>query len=152
MVFCAIRMLKWRFGDCSVALVSVWRNLAAEYMCTATMTAAFRSVLPVKPFFWKIVLEKLLASTSVCDRRLTQESFATAFYRLAYQCFATGVDDTGELALSRARELGLKGHPGSFGHRALAGLVGVRTKLMITRILKARQTTAPVDQREADLA
>ena len=61
-----------------------------------------------------------------------QDAFAGAFYRLAYSCFSTGVDDIGAVALSRARELGLKGHPGSVNHRLLAGILGLRNKLLMT--------------------
>ena len=83
------------------------------------------------------------------NQGLMRLCFASAFYGLAYHCFATGVDDIGELALSRARELGLKGNPGPFSHRALAGMVGLRTKLIITALLKGRPRVVPV---EGDLA
>ncbi len=70
-----------------------------------------------------------------------RDAFAGAFYRLAYQCFATGIEDVGALALSRARELGLHGHLGSASHRMLAGILGLRNKLLMTGIVKGRRFT-----------
>ena len=72
---------------------------------------------------------------------LMREDFAGAFYRLAYHSFATGVDDIGELALSRARELGLTGHIGSLRHRMLSRALGLRNKLVMTAMVKGRGVT-----------
>ena len=68
----------------------------------------------------------------------TQKSFARVFYQIAYEAFANSIDDVGYVALSRARQLGLKGHSGSLTHRTLAGILGLRNKLRFTRIVKGR--------------
>lgn len=73
-----------------------------------------------------------------------RNSFAQAFYRIAYEAFANGFDDIGQTALFRARELGLKGHVGSPVHRLLSGVLGLRNKLLFTGILKGRRSTASV--------
>jgi glycosyltransferase involved in cell wall biosynthesis len=68
--------------------------------------------------------------------------FALAFYHIAYEAFATGIDDVGYLALSRARQLGLKGYPGPFAHRTLSSILGMRNKLRITGLIKRRAMKA----------
>lgn len=70
-----------------------------------------------------------------------QKNFAQAFYRIAYEAFATGVDDIGRLALSRARRMGLKGHPGTFVHQMLSHILGLRNKLRFTGIVRRRPST-----------
>jgi glycosyltransferase involved in cell wall biosynthesis len=84
-------------------------------------------------------LDRLWALAKARHPDAMKASFAGAFYQLAYRCFATGVRDIGELALSRARQLGLKGHVGSLRHRMLCGLVGLRRKLGMTGIVKGRR-------------
>ncbi len=59
-----------------------------------------------------------------------------ACYRLAYECFALKEDSIGELALKKARQLGARGHFGSFQHRLLAGALGLRRKLLLTGSLR----------------
>jgi len=71
----------------------------------------------------------------------TQKDFARIFYRIAYEAFASGVDDIGYVALSRARQMGLKGHSGTFAHRTLSNLLGLRNKLRVTGIIKGRRIT-----------
>jgi glycosyltransferase involved in cell wall biosynthesis len=83
-------------------------------------------------------LEKLWTLAQARGQRGMQSSFAAAFYRIAYRCFVMGVEDIGELALTRARELGLKGHIGSLGHRVFSGFLGLRNKLLVTGIVKGR--------------
>ena len=68
-----------------------------------------------------------------------QKDFAPSFYLTAYEAFATGVDEIGRIALSRARQMGLKGHLGTFGHRTLASILGLRNKLRLTGIIKGRR-------------
>lgn len=58
--------------------------------------------------------------------------FARAFYRLAYEAFANGLDEAGVAALKEARRHGLKGHVGSVRHRALASILGLRKKLRLS--------------------
>jgi glycosyltransferase involved in cell wall biosynthesis len=69
-----------------------------------------------------------------------RQSFAKAFYRLAYDAFATGVNEIGDLALSRARQMGLKGHPGTFSHQTLSAVLGLRRKLQLTGLIKGRSS------------
>jgi hypothetical protein len=66
----------------------------------------------------------------------TQKDFARSFYRIAYEAFASGIDDIGYVALSRARQMGLKGHLGTLTHRTLSSLLGLRNKLRVTGIVK----------------
>lgn len=68
----------------------------------------------------------------------TQRDFARSFYLIAYEAFASGIDDIGYVALSRARQMGLKGHLGTLTHRTLSSLLGLRNKLRVTGILKGR--------------
>jgi hypothetical protein len=84
-------------------------------------------------------LDRLWSLAQARGHGSLRDAFAGAFYRLAYQCFATGIEDVGALALSRARELGLQGHLGSVSHQMLAGVVGLRTKLLMTGIVKGRR-------------
>ena len=73
-------------------------------------------------------------------------SFAHAFYAIAYEAFASGVDDVGSAALEDARRLGLKGHVGSLAHRALANVLGLRTKLRLTGLIRGAvpRTNEPI--------
>jgi glycosyltransferase involved in cell wall biosynthesis len=80
----------------------------------------------------------LWALAQAREGQQVQTAFASAFYRLAYQSFASHVDDIGQAALAEARALGLNGHIGSVLHRLLAGVVGLRGKLRLTGILKGR--------------
>jgi hypothetical protein len=75
-----------------------------------------------------------------------RSSFAHAFYRMSYEAFAGGVDDVGHDALREARRLGLKGHVGSLTHRALANVLGLRTKLRLTGLLKGRKLIHLTDE------
>jgi len=84
-------------------------------------------------------LDRLWSLAQARGQDSLRDAFAAAFYRLAYRCFSTGVDEMGGLALSRARELGLKGHLGSASHRMLAGILGLRNKLLMTGIVKGRR-------------
>jgi glycosyltransferase involved in cell wall biosynthesis len=67
-----------------------------------------------------------------------KDSFALAFYHIAYHSFATGVLDIGHSALRRARELGMKGHVGSRKHKVLSQLLGLRNKLRLSGMVKRR--------------
>lgn len=69
----------------------------------------------------------------------TQKDFARSFYLIAYEAFASGIDDIGYVALSRARQMGLKGHLGTLAHRTLSSLLGLRNKLRVTGIVKGRR-------------
>jgi len=69
----------------------------------------------------------------------TQKEFARSFYLIAYEAFAGGFDDIGYAALSRARQMGLKGHQGTWAHRTLSSILGLRNKLRFTAILKGRR-------------
>jgi hypothetical protein len=53
--------------------------------------------------------------------------------------FRHGIDDVGHVALFLARQLGVKSHKGSFAHRMLSGILGLRNKLRLTGILKGRR-------------
>jgi hypothetical protein len=69
----------------------------------------------------------------------TQKDFARSFYLIAYEAFASGIDDIGYVALSRARQMGLKGHLGTWAHRTLSSILGLRNKLRFTGMLKGRR-------------
>jgi len=69
----------------------------------------------------------------------THKDFARSFYLIAYEAFASGIDDIGYVALSRAREMGLKGHLGTLAHRMLSSILGLRNKLRVTGIMKGRR-------------
>ena len=69
----------------------------------------------------------------------TEKDFARSFYLTAYEAFASGIDDIGYVALSRARQMGLKGHVGTLAHRTLSSLLGLRNKLRVTGIVKGRR-------------
>jgi Glycosyl transferase family 2 len=82
--------------------------------------------------------EKLWTLAQEQGQRETREDFARSFYLIAYEAFATGIDDIGYVALARARQMGLKGHLGTLAHRTLASLLGLRNKLRVTGIVKGR--------------
>jgi glycosyltransferase involved in cell wall biosynthesis len=65
-----------------------------------------------------------------------RQSFAMQFYVWAGEAFACGFDDIGQRALCRARELGLKGHPGSFSHRTLVQILGLKNKSRFARMVR----------------
>lgn len=67
-----------------------------------------------------------------------RQFFAHAYYGLAYEAFAGRLDDVGDLALGRARALGLRGHVGSPAHRMLSSVLGLRNKLRLTGYLTSR--------------
>jgi hypothetical protein len=68
-----------------------------------------------------------------------EKDFARSFYLIAYEAFASGIDDIGYVALSRARQMGLKGHLGTLTHRTLSSVLGLRNKLRVAGILKGRR-------------
>jgi glycosyltransferase involved in cell wall biosynthesis len=82
--------------------------------------------------------QKLYALAQAKGHKGIEVAFARSFYSLAYEAFANGVDDVGQIALARARELGLKGHPGSFVHGVLSHVLGLKNKLRVTGMLKGR--------------
>jgi len=84
-------------------------------------------------------LESLWTLAVARGQSQLQDSFAGAFYRVAYEAFANRLDDIGRAALSRARQLGLKGHTGSLAHRKLSTIFGLRGKLRLTARLKGRR-------------
>lgn len=82
--------------------------------------------------------ENLWALAQQEGQSATQKDFARIFYRIAYEAFASGIDDIGDVALLRARQMGLKGHLGTLTHRTLSSLLGLRNKLRVTGMLKGR--------------
>ena len=85
--------------------------------------------------------EKLWALAQAQGQSGTQKDFARSFYLIAYEAFASGIDDIGYVALSRARQMGLKGHLGTFAHRTLSSLLGLRNKLRLTGVVKGRRVS-----------
>lgn len=65
-----------------------------------------------------------------------------AFYSIATEAFLHDADDIGEHALYRARNLGFRGHPGSWRHRASARVLGLRRKLKLARLIRGVPTAA----------
>ncbi len=63
---------------------------------------------------------------------------ALAYYKLAYRGYAIGADKTADRALARARRLNFRGHAGSFQHRVLATIFGLRTKMRLATRLHGR--------------
>lgn len=57
-------------------------------------------------------------------------------YRFARRAYSLKDEDKGRWWLEQARKLGLSGHPGSRAHSFVAGLVGLRLKEKISRMLK----------------
>ncbi len=91
---------------------------------------------------WQLAsLRSLWTLAQARGKREAGLAFANAFYRLAYESFATGVDDVGHAALLEARQLGLKGHIGTPTHRLLAHALGLRRKLRLTGLIKWRNST-----------
>jgi hypothetical protein len=68
-----------------------------------------------------------------------EKDFARSFYLIAYEAFASGIDDIGYVALSRARQMGLKGHLGTLTHRTLSSVLGLRNKLRVAGMLRGRR-------------
>jgi glycosyltransferase involved in cell wall biosynthesis len=78
-----------------------------------------------------------------------RSSFAKAFYRIAYDAFATGAIGVGNDSLSMARKLGLRGHIGSVTHRVSASVLGLRKKMLLSGILKGRNMLHEESRRAA---
>lgn len=80
------------------------------------------------------VAEKLLAIDSpVVDAATRAAVCGRRYYMLAGNCYYRGLDELGERALGRSRELGFRGHPGSLPHRLAATLVGLRGRYRLSR-------------------
>ena len=60
-------------------------------------------------------------------------SFAKSWYSIAYEAYYLGYDDLGDLALNRARQVGLSGHYGSKKHRFIATILGLKMKMHLSR-------------------
>jgi hypothetical protein len=88
-----------------------------------------------------LAFEDLWVLAQAKGRSGIQVEFAQAFYRIAYEAFATGVDDIGRMALSRGRQMGLKGHPGTLVHKTLSNILGLRNKLRFTGKVRGRSST-----------
>jgi glycosyltransferase involved in cell wall biosynthesis len=56
-----------------------------------------------------------------------------SMYKLAGEAFNYDVNDIGDHALTRARDLGFRGHAGGWRHKASAKIFGLRRKLQIVR-------------------
>jgi glycosyltransferase involved in cell wall biosynthesis len=82
-------------------------------------------------------LRELWELAKVRGKVSTRAAFSAAFYRLAYEAYSNRIDSVGQLALREARMLGLKGHVGSTTHRILAGIMGLRTKMLLTTSLRS---------------
>ena len=89
--------------------------------------------------------ENLWALAQEQGQSATQKDFARSFYLIAYEAFASGIDDIGYVALSRARQMGLRGHLGTLAHRTLSRLLGLRNKLRVTGIVKGRRVIGSSD-------
>lgn len=73
-------------------------------------------------------LIKQWMATHPCESTFLQQPLAMYCYRNSRESFSTGETKHGEEWLRKARNLGLKGHPGSAKHRALATVFGLRRK------------------------
>ena len=76
------------------------------------------------------------------DRQI-QIALGRYFYSIALRAFVASVDDVGQSALSRARDLGFKGHSGTKSHVIAANLIGLPAKMRLSRALhnfRRRQT------------
>ena len=89
------------------------------------------------------MLRNLWAIAEMKNEPALRLAFAGAFYRLAYEAYASYWDDNGDMALAEARRLGLSGHIGSKTHRLLAGTLGLRNKLRLTGIIKQHHISQP---------
>lgn len=90
------------------------------------------------------VLDNLFQTAKTTGQFELVPSFAKAYYGVAYHAYATGFPECGEVALEKARSLGLKGHVGSPAHVILASALGLRNKLRLTAVLRGRKM-APLD-------
>jgi hypothetical protein len=86
-------------------------------------------------------LESLTSLWQTAQVRCNQDlqlSFAHAFYRTAYMAYAAAEADLGSDALSMARKLGLRWHVGSAIHCIASSVLGLRTKLFLSGLIKGR--------------
>lgn len=66
-----------------------------------------------------------------------RKGFARAFYRVAYEAYDLGANDTGRAALAHARCLGFKGHQGTRVHRVASSLLGLRLKMRLAAAVRS---------------
>lgn len=64
--------------------------------------------------------------------------FGHAFYRIAYEAFASRIHDVGEIASDEACKLGFNAHPGPLQHRLLASALGLSAKMRLTNFVRGR--------------
>ena len=63
--------------------------------------------------------------------------FGRKLYVIARGAFEIGDIELGREALAQARNVGLAGHPGTFGHRLVASLIGLQRKTRLAALLRA---------------
>jgi hypothetical protein len=86
---------------------------------------------------WLSCFEELWTLAQAQSIEGLRQCFATQFYLIACYAFASGVDEVGQRALRRARDLGLNGHPGSFSHRILVRILGLKNKSRFARVVRS---------------
>ena len=64
-----------------------------------------------------------------------QSSLGAVFYGLARQAYEQGFDELGRQSIRRARELGFRGHTGSFAHKLTSNLLGQRLKARLSNFI-----------------
>jgi glycosyltransferase involved in cell wall biosynthesis len=70
------------------------------------------------------------------DNSAAAEGLARRLYELARKAYARKFDEIGDLCIAAVRDLGINGHIGSYGHRLLSGLIGLKAKMHLVGFAK----------------
>lgn len=122
----AVRMIaagpRFRIADATDAVI-VWRSVGDGNRITTKMTERKRRAL-------LHVLEKNRAIVLPFGGAV-RRAYAGRYYALAKIAYACSDRTIGDRALASARALGLRGHPGSIGHRGIATMLGLNLRMRV---------------------
>lgn len=86
------------------------------------------------------------AMLALKDPRL-KGGLALRFYGLARRCYNARQDSCGDLALARARALGMVGHPGGHLHSLVCSLIGLKRKIRLIETVRHSGSISEISQK-----
>jgi glycosyltransferase involved in cell wall biosynthesis len=100
--------------------------------------------LPAKELL--AVFDKLTPSILETNEAEIISLLALRYYGLARAAYRFNLEEIGQVALERSRQLGMRGHRGSFMHRSVATLLGLRGKEKVATFVRRWRNRAAVEQ------
>lgn len=121
----SIRML---LREPEVSIISEPKNFAvwAEHRATTRITNNI-SKDKISAMYRGLLLHK--DKVIHTGNKAAVEGLAARLYELARKAYTRRFDDVGDLCMAAVRELGVPGHRGSYSHRFVSNLIGLKMKM-----------------------